>query len=86
MEVLEVCLRTTYYQVDDKFFQQKDGMAMRSSLSPILSNIYMELLRNWLLTQHSINHHCGSLTLMTDFWPMQLQNFLGHLNRLKPFI
>jgi hypothetical protein len=26
MELLEVCLRTTYYQVDDKFFQQKDGM------------------------------------------------------------
>jgi hypothetical protein len=26
--VLEVCLRTTYFQVDDKFYQQKDGMAM----------------------------------------------------------
>jgi hypothetical protein len=28
MELLEVCLKTTYIQVDDKFFQQKDGMAM----------------------------------------------------------
>jgi hypothetical protein len=28
MELQEVCLRTTYFQVDDKFFQQKDGMAM----------------------------------------------------------
>jgi hypothetical protein len=27
MELLEVCLRTTYFQVDGKFFQQKDGMA-----------------------------------------------------------
>jgi hypothetical protein len=42
MELLEVCLRTTYFQVDDKFFQQKDGMAIGSSLSPIVSNIYME--------------------------------------------
>jgi hypothetical protein len=42
MELLKVCLRTTYFQVDDKFFQQKDGMAMRSSLSPIVSNIFME--------------------------------------------
>jgi hypothetical protein len=42
MELLEVCLRTTYFQVDDRFFQQKDGMAMGSSLSPIVSNIYME--------------------------------------------
>jgi hypothetical protein len=28
MELLEVCLRTTYFQVDDRFFQQKDSMAM----------------------------------------------------------
>jgi hypothetical protein len=60
MELLEVCLRTTYFQVDDKFFQQKDGMAMKSSLSPIVTNI----LRNWLLTQHKTNHRCGSSTLV----------------------
>jgi hypothetical protein len=42
MELLEVCLRTTYFKVDDKFYQQKDGMAMGNSQSPIISNIYME--------------------------------------------
>jgi hypothetical protein len=42
MELLEVCLKTTYFQVDDKFFQQKDGMAMGKALSPVVSNIYME--------------------------------------------
>jgi hypothetical protein len=41
MELLEVCLRTTYFQVD-KFFLQKDGMAMGGSLSSIVSNIHME--------------------------------------------
>jgi hypothetical protein len=44
MELLEVCLRTTYFQVDDKFFQQEEGMAMAmamgNSLSPIVSNIF----------------------------------------------
>jgi hypothetical protein len=30
MEVLEVCLRSTYFQAEDKFFQQKEGMAMGS--------------------------------------------------------
>jgi hypothetical protein len=44
MELLEVSLRTTYFQVDDKFLQQKDGMAMGSSLSPTVSNILMEHL------------------------------------------
>jgi hypothetical protein len=42
MELMEVCLKTTYFQGDDKFIQQKDGVAMGSSLSPIVSNIYME--------------------------------------------
>jgi hypothetical protein len=42
MELLAVCLRTTYFQVDDKFFQQKDGMTMGRSLSSIVSNIFME--------------------------------------------
>jgi hypothetical protein len=28
--------------VNDKFFQQKDGTAKGSSLSPIISNIYMQ--------------------------------------------
>jgi hypothetical protein len=42
MELLEVCLRITYFQVEDKFFQQKDGMAIGSSLSLIVRNIFME--------------------------------------------
>jgi hypothetical protein len=42
MELLEVCLRTTYFLVDDKFFQQKIGIAMCSSLSPVVSSIFME--------------------------------------------
>jgi hypothetical protein len=41
-DLLEVRLRTTYFQAVDKFFPQKDGMAKGSSLSPIVSNIYME--------------------------------------------
>jgi hypothetical protein len=46
MELLEACLRTTYFQVDDKLFQQKDGMGMGSSLLPAVSNIYMQQFEN----------------------------------------
>jgi hypothetical protein len=53
-ELLEVCLRTTYFQVDGKFFQQKYGMAMESSLSPIVNNIYMEHFKK--LTLDSAQH------------------------------
>jgi hypothetical protein len=42
MELLEVCIKTTYFQFEDKFYQQKEGMAMGSSLSPAVTNIFME--------------------------------------------
>lgn len=42
MELLEIYLRTIYFQVDGKFFQQKDGMAMGRSLSSVMSNMFME--------------------------------------------
>jgi hypothetical protein len=43
MELLEVCLKTSYFQFGDKFFEQKNGMAMGRVLSPVVSNIYVEL-------------------------------------------
>jgi hypothetical protein len=61
MELLEVCLRTTYFQLDDKFFQQKDGIAIGSFLSPIMTFTW-SILRIWLSTQHYIYHRCGSDT------------------------
>jgi hypothetical protein len=45
MELLEVYMKTTYFQFEETFYQQKEGMAMGSSLSPI-SNISWNILRN----------------------------------------
>jgi hypothetical protein len=41
-ELLDVCLRTTLFQDDVGFCQQKNGIAMGSSHSPIVSKISME--------------------------------------------
>jgi hypothetical protein len=41
MEFVEV-----YFYMNGKFLQQKDGMAMDNVLSPIVSNIFMSILRN----------------------------------------
>jgi hypothetical protein len=68
MELLEVCLRTTYFQVDDKFFQQNNGMAVGSSQSPIISNIFMEHFEKMALdsAQHKPSLWLG--ILMTHLW------------------
>jgi hypothetical protein len=42
MELVEVCLKTTYFKVDNKFFQPKDSMGMGNCLSPTVSSIFME--------------------------------------------
>jgi hypothetical protein len=41
MELLDICLKTMYFQSEDKFYQQKEGMAMGNSLSPVAGNIRM---------------------------------------------
>jgi hypothetical protein len=37
--IMELLFRTTYFQVNDKFLHQEDGMAMGSTPSPILTII-----------------------------------------------
>ena len=38
----ELCLRTTYFQFQDDYFEQTDGAAMGSPLSLVIANLFME--------------------------------------------
>jgi hypothetical protein len=83
-ELLDVCLRTTYFQVDDKFFQQKDDMAMGSSLSPTVSNIFMEHFEKLALesAQHKTSvwlRYFDDTFVVWPHGPSRLQDFLSHL-------
>jgi hypothetical protein len=91
MELLEMCLRTTYFQVEDKFFQQKDGMAMGNSLSPVVSNIYMEHFEKLALdtTEYKPTKWLRYVDDMFIVWPHgpdKLQEFYHHINNLRPSI
>jgi hypothetical protein len=91
MELLEVCLKTTYFQVDDKFFQQKDDMSMGNALSPVVSNIYMEHFEELSLKTAA---HRPSLWLryvddtfvIWPYGPDRLQEFSCHINGKGPTI
>ena len=37
----EICLKSTYFQYCDEFYEQIEGAAMGSPLSPIIANLYM---------------------------------------------
>jgi hypothetical protein len=76
--------------VDDKFFQQKDGMAIGSSLSPIISNIFMEHFEKLALdsTQYKTSLWLWYVDtfLAWSHGPEQLKNSLSHINSLRPSI
>jgi hypothetical protein len=38
--LLDICLKTTYFRFDGKFYQQKDGMAMGNSFSGSQQHIH----------------------------------------------
>ena len=37
-----ICLRSTYFVFQGQYYEQTEGAAMGSPLSPIIANIYME--------------------------------------------
>jgi hypothetical protein len=67
VELLEVCLRTIYFQVDDKFFHQKMTFLWEALYHSSLATTSWSVLRNWLLTRHNTHHHCGSGMFVV--WP-----------------
>ncbi|XP_076335599.1 uncharacterized protein LOC143238877 [Tachypleus tridentatus] len=42
MKIDAICLQSTYFQYIKEFYEQTDGLAMGSPLSPILADIFME--------------------------------------------
>ena len=42
IEVLGFCLHNTYFSFQNKFYEQVEGVAMGSLVSPIVANLYME--------------------------------------------
>jgi hypothetical protein len=77
MELLDICLTTTYFQFEDTFCQQKrNGMAMEKSLSLVVSNIFMDSLRKWHWIQQTTNPLNGSdMSTLSRFGHMDQQDY-----------
>ena len=60
--LLEFCLKNTYFSFQGQFFEQVEGVAMGSTVSPIVANLYMEYLEQKILS--TAPHPLGSGTGM----------------------
>jgi hypothetical protein len=70
VKLRDICLKTVYFQEKDKFYQQKEGMAIESSLSLVIS----ETLRKQHWIQQTTNPLNG-----TDISSILLR--FGHMDQ-----
>jgi len=85
------CLTTTYFQWQGEFYEQNDGVAMGSPLSPVIAKYFMETFEVNALDTASKKPKCWFRYVDDTFvvWSHgedKLLRFLVHLNSLNPRI
>ena len=89
--LIELCLKSTYFRFGDLFYEQVEGAAMGSPLSPVVANLYMEAFEKQTL-EAALWRPAFWVRYVDDvfaIWPhdtQSLDEFLGHLNSQKTAI
>ena len=89
VDLLDLCLKSTYFQYKGEYYQQVDGAAMGSPVSPIVANIYMEEFEHLALNTAPERPRLWKRYVDDTFCIMKgntVEEFLTHLNNLKPTI
>ena len=87
--LLEFCLKNTYFKFNGKFYEQKEGAAMGSPISPIVANLFMEDLEAKAIRTSSSPPKIWRRFVDDTFTIIKKKNknsFLQHLNSMHPSI
>ena len=91
VQLTELCVRSTYFSFQNRFYKQKDGAAMGSPLSPIIANLFMEDLEEKAI--HSAQspptlwiRYVDDTFVIWQHGEDQLLQFHRHLNQQCPSI
>ena len=86
--LLVFCLKNTYFSSQGQFYEQVEGTAMGSPVSPIVSNLYMEYLeQNALRTAPTPRFWCRFVDdTIVIHKEVNKQGFLQHMNSVDPAI
>ena len=87
--LLECCLKNTYFSFQGQFFEQVEGAAMGSPVSPIVANLYMEYLEQKALSTapHPPRFWCRFVDdTFVIHKEANKQGFLQHINSVDPAI
>ena len=67
MDLLQTCLKTTYFVYDGTIYTQNEGAAMGSPVSPIVANLFMDWFEEFALQ---------SFLFKITFWKLYVDNKL----------
>ena len=85
--LLEFCLKNTYFSFQGQFFEQVEGAAMGSLVSPIVANLYMEYLEQKALSTAPPRFCCRFVDdTFVIHKEVNKQDFLQHINSVDPAI
>ena len=88
---VEICLRSTYFQVGDQYYVQVEGATMGSPLSPIVANLYMEAFESRALETAILKpklwlRYVDDIFAILRYGEEPLNTLHDHLNSQHPAI
>jgi hypothetical protein len=88
IELVELCVKSTYFQLGEDFCTQDEGLAMGSPLSPILADLFMEELEQKGLPTYNNGSRVWWRYVDDAFliWNMNsgdIEEFHNHMNSLN---
>ena len=88
-ELLRLCLNSTYFVYQGKYYEQKEGAAMGSPVSAVMANLYMEFFEELALTSSPVTPVLWKRYVDDTFCVMkrdEVDVFFQHLNSIRPSI
>ena len=89
MSLLEFCLRSTYFTFQDRLYEQQEGAAKGSPISPTVANLFMEDFETRAM-ESSPHPPCFWRRFVDDtftiIYTAHKESFLEHLNSIDDHI
>jgi hypothetical protein len=90
VEMIKTCMEQNYFRFNNKFYIQKKGLPMGSSLSPIMAEIYMNELENNVMNSSMYKNNIKKWVRYVDdiliIWEdenKQIDKFMEELNGIE---